>query len=135
MTTTVLKTYLKWKDSIIINYRSYKQHLNEFEFRNDLLELLENFENKIMDYDDFNEIFLIVLDKYAPLKEKVLRGNNAPFMNKIFSNAIMNRSKLKNKFNKNPTELNKSLYNIQRNYCINLLKGNSSVKKVCFLRF
>ena len=75
-----------------------------------------------MDYDDFNEIFLIVLDKYAPLKAKVLRGNNAPFMNKIFSNAIMNRSKLKNKFNKNLTELNKSLYNIQRNYCVNLLR-------------
>ena len=109
MTTTVLKTYFKRKNSIIINYRSYKQHLNEFEFRNDLLALLESFENIIMDYDDFNEIFLIVLDKYAPLKAKVLRGNNAPFMNKIFSNAIMNRSKLKNKFNKNLTELNKSL--------------------------
>ena len=91
MTVTVLKTYFQKKDPIIINYRCYK-HLNEFEFRNDLVELLESFENKIMDYDDFNEIFLIVLDKYAPLKEKVLRGNNAPFMNKILSKAIMHRS-------------------------------------------
>ena len=108
MTITVLKTYFKKKDPIIINYRYYQQ-LNEFEFRNDLLKLLESIENKIMDYDDFSEI---VLDKYAPLKEKILRGSNAPFMNNSLSKAIMHR------FNKNPTELNKSLYNKQRNDCV-----------------
>ena len=34
-----------------------------------------------------------------PLKTKKVRGNHAPFMNKELSKAIMNRSRLKNKWN------------------------------------
>ena len=36
--------------------------------------------------------------------------------------AFMHRSKLKNKFNKNPTEKNRLFYNKQRNFCANLVK-------------
>ena len=56
------------------------------------------------------------------MKKKIVRGNNAPFMNKNLSKAFMHRSKLKNKYNKNPTEPNKLLYKKQRNICVNLLK-------------
>ena len=56
------------------------------------------------------------------MKKKFLRGNNAPFMNKTLSKAFMHRSKLKNKYNKNPTENNKIFYNQQRNFCVSLLK-------------
>ena len=34
----------------------------------------------------------------------------------------MHRSKLKNKYNKNPTETNNLLYKKQRKFCVNLLK-------------
>ena len=34
----------------------------------------------------------------------------------------MHRSKLKNNYNKNPTETNNLLYKKQRNFCVNLLK-------------
>ena len=34
----------------------------------------------------------------------------------------MHRSKLKNKYNKNPTQENKVLYRRQRNFCVSLLK-------------
>ena len=64
-----------------------------------------------------------LLNKNAKVKEKYIRANNAPFMTKELSKAIMNRSRLKNKFLKNPnkdTELN---YKKQRNYCVGLLKG------------
>ena len=70
-----------------------------------------------MNYDKFKELFLTVLNKHAPQKEKLIRGNNAPFMNKILSKAFMKRSKLKNKYNKFPAEENKSLYKKQRNLC------------------
>ena len=63
-----------------------------------------------------------VLNLHAPMKTKYIRGNNAPFMNKTLSKAFMHRSKLKNKFNKNPTDENKRLYNQHRNYCVSLLK-------------
>ena len=43
-------------------------------------------------------------------------------MNKTLSQAFMHRSKLKNRFNKNPTDNNKISYNQQRNYCVSLLK-------------
>ena len=56
------------------------------------------------------------------MKKKFIRGNNAPFMNKSLSQAFMHRSKLKNKFNKNPTEQNKIDYNQQKNYFVSILK-------------
>ena len=39
-----------------------------------------------------------------PRKKKYVRGNPSPFMNKTFSKAIMQRSKLKSIFLKNRTE-------------------------------
>ena len=41
-----------------------------------------------------------LINKHAPLKTKFLRGNNAPFMTKQLRKAIMNRSRLTNKYNK-----------------------------------
>ena len=43
-------------------------------------------------------------------------------MNQTLSKAFMHRSKLKNRYNKNPTEVNKMSYNKQRNYCVLLLR-------------
>ena len=42
----------------------------------------------------------MVLDKHAPLKKKIFRGNKAPFMTKELSKAIMNKSKLQNTYTK-----------------------------------
>ena len=108
MTVTVLKAYFKKKKPIQINYRSYK-YFTESEFRIDLQENLLKHNKETMDYDDFKNIFMHVLDRHAPKKKKVVRGNNAPFMNKILSKDLMHRSKLKNRYNKNPNELNEKL--------------------------
>ena len=75
-----------------------------------------------MNYDEFKNIFIKALNRHAPIKEKKIRGNNAPFMNKTLSKSIMTRSKLKNKYNKFPTEENKRLFKKQRNYCPSLTK-------------
>ena len=76
----------------------------------------------ITTYDEFKDIYLEILNLHCPMKLKYVRGNNATFMNKDLSRAFMCRSKLKNQFNKNPTEANKILYNKQRNYCVSLVK-------------
>ena len=94
MTVTVLKTYFKKKKPIKINYRSYK-YFNESEFRNDLQKNLEITNKESIQYDEFKHIFMKVLDWHAPKKTKTVRGNNAPFMNKVLSNAFMHRSKFK----------------------------------------
>ena len=85
-------------------YRDYKafDH-NTFETR--LQSKLKS--ETIIDYSQFQSIFLETLNNIAPIKIKMLRYNNNPFMNKALRKAIITRSRLKNKFNKNssPKEL------------------------------
>ena len=54
------------------------------------------YKEKHHQYGVFTNIFRMVLDKHAPIKKKIVRYNEAPFMTKKLSKAIMNRSKLKN---------------------------------------
>ena len=72
--------------------------------------------------DKFYEICHSGLNDHAPRKKKYIRGNNKPFMTKAVSRAAMQRSRLRNKFLKNPSEENKLIYNKQRNFCISLLR-------------
>ena len=55
-------------------------------------------------YSTSSDVFRSVLDRYAPLKRKIVRGNQRPFMKKQLSKAIMNRSKLRNIHIKWPPE-------------------------------
>ena len=48
----------------------------------------------VLDWNSFEENFLGVLNKHAPLKEKVLRANHAPYVTKALKKAIMKRSYL-----------------------------------------
>ena len=59
-----------------------------------------------MTYENFHKIFMAVLNIHAPIKKKIERGNNASFMTKTLAREIMHRTKLKNTFNKNPTDEN-----------------------------
>ena len=75
-----------------------------------------------MTVEQFDFTSKTTLSRHAPMKKKTIRGNSASFMNKTLSKAFMHRSKLKNKFNTNPTNKNRELYKKQRNYCVSLLK-------------
>ena len=55
-------------------------------------------------------------------KKKYIRANQSNFMTGKLSKAIMKRSKLRNRFLKEKTEASRKAYNIQRKYCVNLLK-------------
>ena len=74
-----------------------------------------------MNYKSFKDIVIDLLNKHASIKEKTIRGNNAPFMNRVLPHNFIHRSKLKNKFNNNPTNKNKVSYKKHRNYCVKLL--------------
>ena len=63
-----------------------------------------------------------VLNFHAPLKRKLVRANNAPFMNSKLRKAIMTRTRLKNKFRKHSTADNEKAYKNQRNLCVKLTK-------------
>ena len=75
-----------------INYRNYK-HLNEYSFNEDLKLAFSN--TDIQTCEEFEEIFMNLLDHHAPLKKKILRANNAPYITKKLTKAIMKRFSLK----------------------------------------
>ena len=56
------------------------------------------------------------------MKERYVRYNQAKFMNKILQKAIMNRSRLLNRYRKEKTEATRSAYKRQRNFCVKLLR-------------
>ena len=57
-------------------------------------------------YATFTEVFRSVLDRSAPIKSKIVRGNQGPFMTKELSKEIMRRSKTKDKYTKWPSREN-----------------------------
>ena len=65
---------------------------------------------------------MTIFNKHAPLKIKYVRANEGPFMTKDLRRAIMLRSKLQNKLNKNKTLETDLAYKKQRNLCTSLLK-------------
>ena len=54
-------------------------------------------------YSTFTKVFRLALDKHVPLKVKKVRGNQGPFMTKELSKAIMNKSKIRNEYQKWPS--------------------------------
>ena len=120
MTLTVMKSFFPKQKHNIIRYRDYQNFSNE-NFRNDLLFEISNNASKC-----FKENFQILAEKtfnkHAPIKSKYLRANQAPFMNKSISKAIMNRSKLRKRYLKNQNVENKFFYNRQRNFCVSLIR-------------
>ena len=73
-------------------------------------------------YNYLINVLVSLLDKCAPLKKKVIRGNQSRFMNKELSKAIMKRSELKSKYLKFQNSENINNYKKQRNLCVSLNK-------------
>ena len=61
-----------------------------------------------------------MLDEFAPLMKKQIRGNQSRFMNKDFSKAIRKRSALKSKYLRERTVPNRLRLKKQRNLCVSL---------------
>ena len=57
----------------------------------------------------------------APIKQKHVRGNQSPFMNKDIPKAIMTRTRLRNSFLNEFTQMTRLTYKKQRNYCVSLM--------------
>ena len=66
-----------------------------------------------------NESYLHLTENFLSV---VVRGNQVPFVNREFRKASYTRSRLRNKYWKNPTLENKLRYKEQRNKCVSLRK-------------
>ena len=95
----------------VITYRNYKNFNND-RFQADIKTC--GFDTK--DINSFKETVLSVFNKYAPIKKKYIRANEAPFMTKNLHKEIMKkRSRLRNKYlkSKSLTDINKLQHTTQ----------------------
>ena len=84
-----------------IVYREMK-NFDKNAFLNDIKNLpFEQIEERFPDsYHGFSTFYKSIVDRHAPIKTKIVRGNQSNFMNKELNKAIMERSRYKNKYNK-----------------------------------
>ena len=98
---TALGTHvIKWNVKMKM-YRCYKTFN---------IELFKREIHTTFDYLCFQNIFIALPNKHAPIKKKTMGFSNNPFMSKGLRNAIIPRSKLKNIYNKYRTEDNWANY-------------------------
>ena len=105
LTTSIMKlTYVKGNPKIKF-YRNYKIFGNDL-FQVNLENGLRNLTN--LTYISFEEFFFE--NSHAPIKKKILRVKENSFMSKALRKAILMRSRMKNLYLKNKTDLNWSNY-------------------------
>ena len=92
---TVLKTTISKSKPREIHYSDYKK-FDPLKFNVDLKNAFayEKMESCIK----FDEVFMTVLNRHAPLKKKILRANHSSYMSKTLRKAIMRRSYLEKKY-------------------------------------
>ena len=105
MVVSIIKTSFRKLKPKIINYRKYKNFSNDISRDTHLEELSQVRINNLDEgFSNFLRICQNTLNRFAHRGKKHIRGNNAPFMNKILSKEIMKRSNLRNKCLKNRSE-------------------------------
>ena len=73
-----------------------------------------------VDYSKFEKGFTDTLNKHAPKKTKLFRGNQKPHVNKVLPSAIMKRWWLKNKANKTRKAVDIFNYKKQRSLVVKI---------------
>ena len=91
-----MKTHFPRLKPNIVNYRDYKVFVNDY-FRSELLQEINSPDPDLTNFKDLQYSRQRVLDKYAPLKKRYVRANQQSFMDQELNQAIMVRSKLRNK--------------------------------------
>ena len=122
---SIMKTTFASEEPKKFVYRDYKTFSHE-NFKNDLLSKTVD-ENA--DYSKVEREFIDTLNKHAPKKTKLFRGNQKPLVNKVLRSAIMKRSRLKNKANKTRKAVDIFNYKKQRNLVV---KINNECKREYF---
>ena len=108
----------------INNFFFFGRILNEFHQKNykkfDITNFLRDLDQEMIQgemykfnddmYSKFFDVFRSVLERHAPFKRKMIRGNQGPFIRKPLHKAIVNRSEQRNRYIKSPSKENFSDY-------------------------
>ena len=130
---TIIKTKLERFPPKIVNFRDYKN----FDTRV-LKDRLELTLKSTTSFEELQETYMDLLNKFAPLKFKYLRANHSKIMTKELSKALMFRTRFRNQFLKMKTPEAKAKYNKQRSICVSLTRkakrnyyGNVDLNNIC----
>ena len=104
----------------VIRYRDYR-HFDGSSFRCVLRFELSTISTH-SSYSSFEKVFLETLKDHAPLKQKTIRANHAPYLTKTLWKAMVHRTQLETKYGKQPTDINSERYRKHKNFCSNLYK-------------
>ena len=117
--SSLMKSYISRLKPKTIFYRNYK-NFDEQKFVKDVKAADFSFSNNDPkeNYSVLSDTFSKLVDRHAPLKIKIQSGNHALFISKEMRKAIYARSRLRNKFCKNPSEENERKHKRQRNLCV-----------------
>ena len=79
MIVTVLKTTFPKNKPKVIVYRDFSKFVKEH-FREALRAELQK--TKVISYEPFENLYLMVLNIHAPVKKKIIRANHKPYISK-----------------------------------------------------
>ena len=82
----ILKTIFQKEESKILIYRDFKK-FTFIDFQSELINELNS--RNSYEYCTFEKSFVEVLNKHAPKKRKIVRGNQKPHVNKTLHFGIM----------------------------------------------
>ena len=123
MVTTKLKCSIPNRKPRSIRYRCTK-NFNKHDFLADLeeagLEECALVENTNSAWKFLTDKFKSIIDIHAPVKNKRVRANPAPFMNTTLRKEIMKRKRLYHNYLSCRNQSNWELYRRQRNACVSL---------------
>ena len=125
MSVTVMNMYYAKQKPSIVHYRKFKNFCNDSFIKDTELLLSKLCDQQNVPFKILKESVNITLDKHAPLKERYVRANQSPFMNKKLSKEIMKSSRLRNKFLNTKSDIDRKAYNKQRNY-VSLLRNEKN---------
>ena len=123
-----MRTFFEKLQPRVVNYREYRYFEND-RFKTDLLSELGKANIEKKKKNGLNSLLNAcnrILDIHALRKQKYARSNHMTFMNKALSEEIMTRTRLRNKFSKDRSEVNRKKYSKQGNYCVSFLRKSKS---------
>ena len=109
----------------VIHYRSYKK-FNDDTFNDDLIsapfQVAEIFDSVDDSYWFFSKLLGDIISEHAPVKTKILKRTQVPYMNSTLRKSINVKNMFWRKYNRNKSQENWERYRTHRNYVTKLRK-------------
>ena len=124
MMLTVMKLFYKKQKTNIVTYRNYKHFSNEafmFGVKNSIIQITS--ENNDLEFDRFKAALDEAFQRHAPIRKRYVRANQASFINEKMNKEVMKRSSLRKDFLNLKSDIDRKVYNMQRNLCLSLIRS------------